>query len=151
MIPQLSRHPMFQANPFLTQWLGAAEQATAVMVEMNRQALRFWTGWMPRTVTAPAAAEAAPTPATTAAVPSRPTPALAPMAEPVALAAAPATEPEVPPAAVPAVPLPVPSVADEAPRKKPGKGAVQLRTAVARRKGAAAPAAKPTGRRITRH
>lgn len=127
------------SNPFLSQWLSAANaasgswrgfwtaemarQQTALVTEWQRQALQFWTGAWAKAALAP-------------------TPSPAPIAESAV------------PAAPPALPAPsAPPSTEAAAEPKPLRNAkrpVQLRTAVERRK-AAKPAPKRGRTPVTRH
>jgi hypothetical protein len=152
----MSSNPIFDTNPFMSQWLSAANSAAgawrgfwtaefarqqaALVAEFNRQALRFWTAPLkvaPFSAPAPVPTEAAPAPipaeAVTAAIAAAPLEALA-----AAPAEAVASEPEAEPIV--------------ARRPRAAKPAA-LRTAAQRRKATAKRPAAPAGKspRVTRH
>jgi hypothetical protein len=172
----MSANPIFHANPFLGQWLSAsqsmtqawlgsaAQQQIAMLADMNRQALRFWTlGWLPAGAlrTAEAAtprSEPAPTLAADAPEADAQAVELEPMAAQVPLSAAPAAEPLMPMDVAPAMPVEAAAPEREpeqaAPRPaKRGKAPAPLRTAAQPRK-AAVMKRKPgalRSPRVTRH
>jgi hypothetical protein len=145
----MSSNPILGANPFLSQWLSAANSATGtwrgfwtaefarqqaeMMTEFNRQALRFWAGL----AQAPSAAAVPMPEAATAAV------------EAVAAPAVP-DEADVTKAAEAAEDAAEPIVARRARAPKPAP----LRAAAQRRKAAKRPATKrpaAKSQRATRH
>ncbi len=154
----LSSNPIFQTNPFLSQWLSAANSAAgawrglwtaelarqqgAMMMEFNRQALRFWTSLAPVASQQVAAASAA--------VPAAAEPAAAPAAAPLQAPAATVAEPLAAEPVAAETPAPAEPIATRRPR---APKSAPLRAATPRRKATPKRPAAPSGKRprITRH